>query len=223
MASPAAFSVGVLVVVGLNGFGGWRYQRPISLVLALGLLAYAIWLPMALVLPKYATTPTASDEQLAGAIPVDARLADGVQLVAYGLGRERALPGLPPAVWSPGESHVTQTSLWIPPEQLPDRLFVAVEPSLSSAGGASADQAGDGRILSDEVITSCATSIRWLSRKRQQPVITHCAPVCTPGQHWNVYPSCLTEKRSATVLLWAKFRSGDSYFSNVGFRTQMRV
>ena len=201
---PAAFSVGVLVVIGLNGFGGWRYQRLISIALAVGLMAYAIWLPVAFVLPKYTTPPTASDEQLAGATPVDARLANGVQLVAYEMGIERAVsgqsllvtlywqatgdpekrqdpavrlgltdgqgaalaeftdwpvPGLPPAVWSAGESYVTRASLWIPPGQMPDRLYLTVEPLFNSAGGESKDQAGDRRILLNQVITTGATSL----------------------------------------------------------------
>ena len=90
---PAGFSVGVLVVVGLNSLSGWRLQRSISMVLALGLLAFTIWLPVAMVLPKYSPPLAASDERVARATPVEKQLADGVQLVAYELGAERIVPG----------------------------------------------------------------------------------------------------------------------------------
>lgn len=90
---PAAFSVGVLIVAGLNGFTGWRHQRLISIGLALGLLAYAIWLPATLVLPKYEAPASATKEELALATPVDLQMAQGLRLVAYEIGLDRINPG----------------------------------------------------------------------------------------------------------------------------------
>lgn len=90
---PVAFSVGVLIVAGLNGFTGWRHQRIISISLALGFLAYAIWLPVTLVLPKYESPTSASMEQLVQTTPVDLQLAQGLHLVAYEIGLDRVKPG----------------------------------------------------------------------------------------------------------------------------------
>ena len=90
---PAAFSVGVLIVAGLNGFTSRRHQRFISIVLVLGFLAYAIWLPLTLVLPKYEAPASATTEQLARTTPINLQLAQGLHLVAYEIELDRVNPG----------------------------------------------------------------------------------------------------------------------------------
>jgi hypothetical protein len=89
---PAASAIGGLLIVGLNGFTDWRHERVISVVVAFGMLAYAIWMPVSLVLPKYAVPEVASDQDLLGAHPGDWNFGDSVRLVAYDYEPALAIP-----------------------------------------------------------------------------------------------------------------------------------
>jgi 4-amino-4-deoxy-L-arabinose transferase-like glycosyltransferase len=90
---PAGASIGSLLIAGLNGFTAWRHHRLISIALAVGMIAYAIWLPIKHVLPKYASTETATAAQLTKAEPVKAVLADSIELVAYQSDTKVVQPG----------------------------------------------------------------------------------------------------------------------------------
>lgn len=90
---PAAFTVGVVMIVGLNGFTRWRHQRLISTAVAGGMLAYAIWLPYTHVLPKYKPPSQAAEEALALATPLYLQFAKGLSLVGYHLEDGRVEPG----------------------------------------------------------------------------------------------------------------------------------
>jgi 4-amino-4-deoxy-L-arabinose transferase-like glycosyltransferase len=90
---PAGVSIGALFVVGLNGFTGWRHQRFISVLIAVGMVAYAIWLPVKFVLPKYASPDMATDNQLAQIEPVNAIFADTLELKGYKASTNLAEPG----------------------------------------------------------------------------------------------------------------------------------
>ena len=91
---PAAFAVGVVIVAGWNGLAEWRYQRIISITLAVGLLVFAIWLPVTQVLPKYAAPLTITEAQLSSeSNALDVQIADGVRLVGYKLDSNWAIPG----------------------------------------------------------------------------------------------------------------------------------
>ncbi len=91
---PAAFTMGALIMAGLRGFSSRRLQPVISLAVAGGMLAYAIYLPLARVMPKYAPPETIT----AAALPEQATIvnlpvAQGVELTAYRLDTTRAVPG----------------------------------------------------------------------------------------------------------------------------------
>lgn len=90
---PAAFSIGVLIVVGLNGFTAWKHERTLSLTLAVGMFFYAIWLPAMLVLPKYAPPAVATEAELLRSNTTEQELSSGVFLVGYMLGVDRVVPG----------------------------------------------------------------------------------------------------------------------------------
>jgi 4-amino-4-deoxy-L-arabinose transferase-like glycosyltransferase len=90
---PAGIGIGALIIAGLNGFTGWRHQRAISIALATGLAIYAVWLPLAFVLPKYAPPSSATAEQLADTEPVGIVFGGGVELVAYHIDADLAVPG----------------------------------------------------------------------------------------------------------------------------------
>ena len=90
---PAGSGIGALIIAGLNGFTDWRHQRAISLALATGLALYAVWLPLAFVLPKYAPPSTATVEQLRDAEPVGVAFGGGVELVGYHIDADLAVPG----------------------------------------------------------------------------------------------------------------------------------
>jgi len=90
---PAGIGIGGLLIAGLNGFTGWRHQRAISIALATGLAIYAVWLPLAFVLPKYAPPSTATVEQLRDAEPARVVFGGGVELVGYQIDADLAVPG----------------------------------------------------------------------------------------------------------------------------------
>jgi 4-amino-4-deoxy-L-arabinose transferase-like glycosyltransferase len=89
---PAAPAIGALLIVGFNGFTNWRHERGISLILAAALLVYAIWMPVALVLPKYAGPEMASTQELEAAFATDWTFGNAVNLVGYQIQPELAAP-----------------------------------------------------------------------------------------------------------------------------------
>jgi len=90
---PAGFSIGALFITGLNGFFNWRYQRFISVVVTIGMLIYAIYLPLNFVLPKYAPPTEASKEEMLQMEVLNIRLVEGVELVGYYVADSRVFPG----------------------------------------------------------------------------------------------------------------------------------
>lgn len=90
---PAASAFAPLLIVGLNRLAAWRAQRVISLALVAGLCAYAVWLPMVHVWPRYAPPREVSQEELAGARPLALDFEGGIRLVAYTVHPPVATPG----------------------------------------------------------------------------------------------------------------------------------
>lgn len=90
---PAAVSIGALLIAGLNGFTTWRHQRLVSIVAALGMLTYAVWLPTRYVLPKYAPPDTATEDELARACPVEVAFGNTMRLMAQRTSTDLAIPG----------------------------------------------------------------------------------------------------------------------------------
>lgn len=91
---PAAFTIGAIIVAGLSSFTAKRLQPVISLMIAGGMLVYAIWLPVTHILPKYAPPQSITTDQLpAQAKIANLSVAQGVQLVAYWLENHRVVPG----------------------------------------------------------------------------------------------------------------------------------
>jgi hypothetical protein len=90
---PAAFSIGVLLSVGVLGLVGQRKLRWVSIAIAVGLFAYALWLPIFHLLPKYAP-PETVDALPATAHATHQQLSPGVYLVGYEMNVEQPLvPG----------------------------------------------------------------------------------------------------------------------------------
>ena len=89
---PAAPAIGGLLIIGFNGFTNWRHQLLISMVVTIGMLAYSIWMPVSLVLPKYAAPEVASSQELVSAHPGDWIFGDAVRLVAYDYEPALAIP-----------------------------------------------------------------------------------------------------------------------------------
>lgn len=89
---PAAPAIGGLLIAGFNGLTNWRHERVVALVLSLGLLGYAIWLPLTLVLPKYTAPEMASAEEIEQALPSDWVFGEAVKLVAYNIEPGLAIP-----------------------------------------------------------------------------------------------------------------------------------
>ena len=91
---PAGFSIGLLLMSGLHGYLGWRRQRVVTLLVVAGMAAYAVWLPIARVLPKYAPPPTIAPAELpADAVRADLFVVPGLELAAYRTGADRVVPG----------------------------------------------------------------------------------------------------------------------------------
>lgn len=90
---PAGVSIGALLSAGLNGFTTWRHQRAISTSVAVGMVVYAIWLPVKFVLPKYDPPTTVTADQLAEAMAVKAVFADALELVSYESDSDMVMPG----------------------------------------------------------------------------------------------------------------------------------
>lgn len=90
---PAGVTIGALLIAGLNGFSAWRHQRLVSIVTALGMVTYAVWLPTRYVLPKYASLDTPTVDQLARAQPAEATFGDTMRLLAYHSNTDLAIPG----------------------------------------------------------------------------------------------------------------------------------
>jgi 4-amino-4-deoxy-L-arabinose transferase-like glycosyltransferase len=89
---PAAPAIAAILVAGFNGFSNWRHQRGISVMLAVGMLAYAVWMPVALVLPKYDTPEMAASEDLGSVRPGDWVFGDAIRLVGYDIEPALAIP-----------------------------------------------------------------------------------------------------------------------------------
>jgi 4-amino-4-deoxy-L-arabinose transferase-like glycosyltransferase len=89
---PAGFTIGTLLIAGLNGLFSWRYHRFVSALVAAGMTGYAVWLPVNFVLPKYTMPRTASREEITQAKEVGKDLTQGVRLVAYDLPADRISP-----------------------------------------------------------------------------------------------------------------------------------
>jgi 4-amino-4-deoxy-L-arabinose transferase-like glycosyltransferase len=91
---PAAFTIGIVIMVGLRGFTPRRLQPVLALVIAGAMLAYAIWLPVTHVLPKYAPPEMiAATELPERARAVNLALGQGMQLTGYLLEEDRIIPG----------------------------------------------------------------------------------------------------------------------------------
>lgn len=90
---PAGFSIGALPITGLNGFFNWRYQRFIAGVVTIGMLIYAIYLPLNFVLPKYAPPTEVSKEGMLQIKASNIQLVEGVELVGYYVEDGRVFPG----------------------------------------------------------------------------------------------------------------------------------
>jgi 4-amino-4-deoxy-L-arabinose transferase-like glycosyltransferase len=91
---PAAFTMAALIIVGFNGLLGWRFEREVSLAILVSLFSYAVLLPVRFVLPKYAPPPTIAETDLPGeAKIVNLPVVEGLELVAYSPGVDRAMPG----------------------------------------------------------------------------------------------------------------------------------
>lgn len=90
---PAGVGIGALLVVGLNGFTAWRHQLLVSVIVAMGMLVYAVWLPVKFVLPKYAPPEVVTAQQLAEIKPASATFADSIELVGYQTDPDLAVPG----------------------------------------------------------------------------------------------------------------------------------
>ena len=90
---PAGATIGALLITGLNGFAGWRYHSVVSIFVTVGMIGYAIWLPVTFVLPKYAAPETATAGQLAEATPVGSRWANALELIGYQSSADVAVPG----------------------------------------------------------------------------------------------------------------------------------
>lgn len=90
---PAGLSIGALLILGWNSLSGWRCHGLLSVGIAVGMLAYAIWLPYRFVLPKYAAPAEASAEELAQMKPLAIPLVEGVELIGYRTPDERLSPG----------------------------------------------------------------------------------------------------------------------------------
>ena len=90
---PAGFSIGALPITGLNGFFNWRYQRFIAGVVTIGMLIYAIYLPLNFVLPKYAPPTEVSKEGMLQIKASNIQLVECVELVGYYVEDGRVFPG----------------------------------------------------------------------------------------------------------------------------------
>ena len=90
---PAGASIGALLIAGLSGLVGRRHHYATSILVTVGMIAYAVWLPLKLVLPKYAPPEVATAEQLTGARPVEAVFADGLELTGYQVDEDLVVPG----------------------------------------------------------------------------------------------------------------------------------
>jgi 4-amino-4-deoxy-L-arabinose transferase-like glycosyltransferase len=90
---PAGASIGALLIAGLNGFTAWRHQRAISIAMTIGMIVYAVWLPVKLVLPKYSTPKTTTVDQLTEITPVGAVLAGTLELIGYQSNADLVMPG----------------------------------------------------------------------------------------------------------------------------------
>lgn len=91
---PASFAVAAVIVAGLNGLTAWRHTRTVSVTLALSLTAFAVWLPITRVLPKYAPAQAVREEELdEDVVRLDVQVATGVKLVGYTMNPKRITPG----------------------------------------------------------------------------------------------------------------------------------
>ena len=90
---PAGVSIGALLSAGLNGFTTWRHQRTISASVAVGMIIYAIWLPVKFVLPKYDPPRTATADEQAETRPVGAVFANALELIGYENDTDVVVPG----------------------------------------------------------------------------------------------------------------------------------
>ena len=90
---PAGASIGALLIAGLNGWVGWRRHYVTSILVTVGMAAYAVGLPLRFVLPKYAPPEVATAEQLVDAQPVAAVFADGLGLIGYQVDEDLVVPG----------------------------------------------------------------------------------------------------------------------------------
>jgi 4-amino-4-deoxy-L-arabinose transferase-like glycosyltransferase len=91
---PAAFSIGILLSVGVLGLVGPRKLKWVSIAISMGLFAYALWLPVTHLLPKYAP-PETVDALPSTAHATHQELGPGVYLVGYQMSTDAALvPGM---------------------------------------------------------------------------------------------------------------------------------
>lgn len=90
---PAAGAYAALLIVGYEGLAGWRAERPVAAVVAVAMLAYAVWLPATRVWPRYAPPPEADEGDLAAAVAVALDFDGGIRLAAYTVEPGVAVPG----------------------------------------------------------------------------------------------------------------------------------
>lgn len=85
------FSLGL--AVGLNALASFRVQRWLAGLLGVGMLVYAVMVPLHFVLPLYAPPETAKPSNLTSAIQAKIVFGDVLELVAYELEPDAVLPG----------------------------------------------------------------------------------------------------------------------------------
>lgn len=91
LAAPLALAI----AVGLNQVVGFRAPRILAILVGAGLLAYAVFVPIRFVLPKYAAPKTVQPVELEEARESSIVYGDALELVAYKWSRAAVPPGQP--------------------------------------------------------------------------------------------------------------------------------
>jgi hypothetical protein len=90
---PANLAIGLIPTIGVYGFFGDKGGKYLAGLMSAAFLAYAIWLPMTQIVPKYAP-PTYLERLPASAQATDLQLSSGIKLVGFEIIESRPLtPG----------------------------------------------------------------------------------------------------------------------------------
>lgn len=89
---PAGAVIGALLIVGLNGYTGWRHQRLIALAVMAVMPIYAVAAPLRYAWPLYAL-PASVTAEVDGATTRDLRYEGGVVLAGMRLSDSIVIPG----------------------------------------------------------------------------------------------------------------------------------